>query len=213
LSQLPPDVQRSWFAFDHYYSDGLFPIALPIVFAAQPRRLLDVGGNTGKFTLAAAQYDSQVRISLLDLPGQTAVAKQNIQTAGFADRVTCHDIDFLNPAQEFPGGQDAIWMSQFLDCFGEDQIVSILDRARRALAPNGRIHIVDSYWDRQKHLASRFCLVMTSLYFTCVANGTSKMYHSGDMRACVQRAGLEVEKEVDELSLSHTLFVCKALAE
>jgi len=210
LSQLPPNVQRSWFAFDHYYSDGLFPNALPIVFALQPKRLLDIGGNTGKFSLACARHNADVRITLLDLPGQTAMAKQNIQAAGFAGRVTCHDIDFLDPAQEFPGGQDAVWMSQFLDCFSEEQIVSILDRARRALAPQGRVHIVDSYWDRQKHAAARFCLVMTSLYFTCLANGNSKMYHSDDMRDCVRRAGLEVEKEVDDMSLFHTLFVCRA---
>src|SRR5882724_5133384 len=196
LSHLPENVQRSWFTFDHYYSDGLFPNALPIVFAALPRRLLDIGGNTGRFSLACARHNSLVHVALLDLPGQAAMAKENVRAAGFADRITCHDIDFLDPAQEFPGEQDAIWMSQFLDCFSEEQIVSILERARRALAPNGRIHIVDLYWDRQKHAAARFCLVMTSLYFTCLANGNSKMYHSDDMRACVRRAGLEVEKEV-----------------
>ena len=48
LAQLPDQVQKSWFEFDHYYSDNAFPEVLPIVFANKPKRLLDVGGNTGK---------------------------------------------------------------------------------------------------------------------------------------------------------------------
>ena len=48
LSQLPPEVQKSWFGFDHFYSDNSFAEALKIVFANHPRTLLDVGGNTGR---------------------------------------------------------------------------------------------------------------------------------------------------------------------
>lgn len=207
LAQLPPHVQSSWFAFDHYYSDGLFPAALPIVFERRPRRVMDVGANTGKFSLACLQHDPNVAMTLLDLPGQLAMARQTLESHGA--RTTYHPIDFLDRSQEFPGGQDAIWMSQFLDCFGEDDIVAILERARRALAPGGRIYIVDTYWDNQQHDAARFVLVMTSLYFTCLANGTSKMYHSDDMRRCVKRAGLHIASENYGITLSHTLFVCE----
>lgn len=206
LAQLPPNVQHSWFAFDHFYSDGLFPAALPTVLERKPRRVMDVGANTGKFSLACLQHDPNVTITLLDLPGQLAMARKTLES--FGDRATYQPIDFLDRTQEFPAGQDAIWMSQFLDCFGEDDIVSILERARRALAPGGRLYIVDTYWDNQHHDAARFVLVMTSLYFTCLANGTSKMYHSDDMRRCVQRAGLAIASENDEITLSHTLFVC-----
>jgi SAM-dependent methyltransferase len=207
LAHLPVHVRSSWFAFDHYYSDGLFPTALPVVFERQPRRVMDIGANTGKFSLACLQHDAQVTLTLLDLPGQLTMARQNLAWAG--ERAVHHPIDFLDRSREFPGGQDAIWMSQFLDCFGEDDIVSILERARRALAPQGRIYIVDTYWDNQQHAAARFVLVMTSLYFTCLANGTSKMYHSDDMRRCVRRAGLNIAAEVEGLTLSHTMFVCE----
>lgn len=209
LAHLPPHVQQSWFAFDHYYSDDLFPAALPVVFADKPRKLLDIGANTGKFSLSCLNHDAAVNVTLLDHPGQLEMAKQSIDASGQGARAIYHPIDFLDPSQDFPEGQDAIWMSQFLDCFGEDEIVSILERARRALAPNGRIYIVDTYWDNQEHAAAQFVLVMTTLYFTCLANGNSKMYHSDDMRACVKRAGLAIEREVDDLTLSHTMFVCR----
>lgn len=210
LAHLPPHVQQSWFAFDHYYSDDLFPAAMPVVFADKPARLLDVGANTGKFSRACLEHDPDVNVCLLDLPGQLDMARRTLDATAQAARASYHPIDFLDASREFPGDQDAIWMSQFLDCFGEDEIVSILERARRALAPNGRIYIVDTYWDNQAHPAARFVLVMTTLYFTCLANGNSKMYHSDEMRACVARAGLAIEREIDDLTLSHTLFVCRS---
>jgi ubiquinone/menaquinone biosynthesis C-methylase UbiE len=210
LALLPPHVQQSWLAFDHYYSDNMFPQALPLVFADKPRRLLDVGANTGKFSLACLEYDSQVNVSLLDFPGQLDMARGAIAEQGHAARASYHPIDFLDASLEFPRDQDAVWMSQFLDCFGEDEIVSILERARRALSPHGRIYIVETYLDNQEHAAARFVLAMTSLYFACLANGNSKMYRSDDMRACVQRAGLHIERELERFSPSHTMFVCRA---
>jgi ubiquinone/menaquinone biosynthesis C-methylase UbiE len=210
LAQLPPHVQKSWFAFDHYYSDHMFPKALPLVLADRPKRLLDVGANTGKFALACLESDPHVTVTLLDFPGQLEMAGQAIAAKGHAARATYHPIDFLNPSLEFPGDQDAIWMSQFLDCFGEEEIVSILERARRALAPHGRVYIVDTYWDHQEHDAARFVLTMTTLYFAAIANGNSKMYQSDEMRACVQRAGLRIEREAERFSASHTMFVCRA---
>jgi ubiquinone/menaquinone biosynthesis C-methylase UbiE len=210
LSKLPPHVQQSWLAFDHYYSDHMFPAALPQVFADKPKRLLDVGANTGKFAIACFEHDPQVNVGLLDFAGQLDMARQAIDAKGHGSRASYHPIDFLDASVEFPPNQDAIWMSQFLDCFGEDEIVSILERARRALAPHGRIYIVDTYWDNQEHAAARFVLVMTSLYFACLANGNSKMYSSDDMRACVQRAGLHIEREMERFTVSHTMFVCRA---
>jgi ubiquinone/menaquinone biosynthesis C-methylase UbiE len=210
FAQLQPQLQRSWLAFDHYYSDNMFPAALPVVFAHKPRRLLDVGANTGNFALACLDYDSQVSVGLLDFPGQLEMARRAIGAHGRGERASYHPINFLEASAEFPPGQDAIWMSQFLDCFGEDEIVSILERARRALAPHGRVYIVDTYWDTQQHAAARFVLAMTSLYFACLANGNSKMYSSDEMRACVQRAGLSIERELERLTVSHTMFVCRA---
>ena len=53
LSALPEPAKTSWFAFDHHYSDTAFPTILPDVFATAPRRVMDIGANTGKFSCGA----------------------------------------------------------------------------------------------------------------------------------------------------------------
>lgn len=76
LSELPEQVQRSWFAFDHFYSDASFPEALQIVFKKhQTRSLYDVGGNTGKWALQCVHFDKEVEVTVLDLPQQIEMMK------------------------------------------------------------------------------------------------------------------------------------------
>ncbi len=208
LSELPEPIRESWFAFDHFYSDGVFERALPHVLAQTPARILDVGGNTGKFAIAVCRAACHVNVTIVDLPGQLAVAAERVASAGFADRVERHAADMLDLRAELPTGHDAIWMSQFLDCFSEPEIVSILARAAAVMTPAARLYILETYWDRQVHDAARFSVINTSLYFTAVANGNSKMLSADRMRACLDAAGLEIECDIGELGY-HTLWRCR----
>jgi hypothetical protein len=206
---LPERVQESWFAFDHYYSDLVFPLALPIVFANKPASIMDIGGNTGKWALACTRHDADVKVTIVDLPKQIKIAMQNAQAAGVGDRVDGVVVDLLDASQELPKDRDLIWMSQFLDCFSKPEIVSILSRVREAMNAGSRVYILEAYWDRQKFSASSYSLNATSLYFTCLANGNSRMYHSKDMHQLIREAGLDVEQEHDNLGVSHTLTICR----
>jgi len=145
----------------------------------------------------------------MDLPGYVETAREQIQMKGFGDRISFHPTNILDESQKFPTGFDAIWMSQFLDCFSDDEIVSILKRCKKALNPGGRIFILETFWDRQRFEASAFSLQQTSLYFTVMANGNSQMYDSKVFIQLVERAGLEVIDQKDYIGVSHTLLICK----
>ena len=211
LSSLPEQVQKSWFGFDHFYSDSSFQQALEIVFANKPRTLLDVGGNTGRWALQCVGYDEDVFVTVMDLPQQVDMMEQ--QTAGKpgAERIDAFGTDLLNRSSSFPTNKhyDAIWMSQFLDCFAEDEIQSILERAARIMDEKSRVYIMETLWDRQRFEPAAFCLTMTSLYFTALANGNSKMYNTDDMVRIIEQAGLEVETIHDNLGQGHSIMVCK----
>jgi hypothetical protein len=213
LSSLPEHVQKSWFGFDHFYSDSSFPDALEIVFKKHATRsLYDVGGNTGKWALQCVGYDKDVEVTILDLPQQIGMMKANVAGKEGADRIYGYGINLLDDSKLFPqreGGLDAIWMSQFLDCFSEEQIVSILTRAKVAMTSDTRLYIMETLWDRQRFEPAAFCLTMTSLYFTALANGNSKMYHSEDMIRLVETAGLHIEDIYDGLGQGHSIIVCR----
>lgn len=213
LSELPSDVQKSWFGFDHFYSDSSFPEALEIIFKKhETRSLYDVGGNTGKWALQCVGYDPNVEVTILDLPQQIGLMQKNINGKNGADRIKGHGINLLDEAALFPTreeGPDAIWMSQFLDCFSMPEIVSILKRAKGCMTADSRLYIMETLWDRQRFAPAAFCLTMTSLYFTAIANGNSKMYNTEDMESCINEAGLEVEQIYDGLGQGHSIVVCR----
>jgi hypothetical protein len=212
LSQLPEQVQKSWFGFDHFYSDSSFPEALQIIFDEHHvRSLYDVGGNTGKWALQCVGYDKDVEVTILDLPQQIEMMRKNVAGKTGAERINGYGINLLDPEQHFPKHStlDAIWMSQFLDCFSMDEIVGILSRAKEVMTDNTRIYIMETLWDRQRFEPAAFCLTMTSLYFTAIANGNSKMYNTEDLTACIERAGLHVEQIHDHLGQGHSIVVVR----
>ena len=209
LSVLPQQVKDSWFYFDHYYSDGSFDLAMEYIFRDNPKRILDIGANTGKFTLKAMAKDPNVKVTMLDLPQQLGLAKVNIEASGHSDRVSYHPLNILDENNKFPKGADAIWMSQFLDCFSESEIVSILKRCVEALDENGTVYIMETFWDRQEFKVSAFSLQMTSLYFTNIANGNSQMYDSEVFIKLIDQAGLKIVEHIDHIGISHTVLVCK----
>ncbi len=209
LSELPEKVKESWFGFDHFYSDYAFPELMEIIFTENPKNFLDVGGNTGKFSLKATEFNENVKITILDHPGQTKVARENIKLAGLENRVSTIDVNLLDNSIPFPKGFDAIWMSQFLDCFSQEEIIGLLTRAYNALDSEGSLFILETYWDMQKYEASTYSLHATSLYFTAIANGNSQMYHSEDMLKLISKVGFKIYKIHENIGVSHTLIICK----
>ena len=212
LSVLAEPARTSWHAFDHYYSDLAFPTACRLLEANPPSRLMDIGCNTGKWAELCLQKIPSLHVGLVDLAPQLARAQSRLQAAGLADRAVCHQRDLLDPDVALPEGHDLIWMSQFLDCFSDVEIVTILQKVRAALAPGGRVWILELFWDRQRFEAAAFSLQQTSLYFTCVANGNSQMYDSAIFLELVARSGLQVERLTDGMGGYHTLLECRPAA-
>lgn len=210
MTQLPEPARSSWFAFDHYYSDAAFDQILRIVFARRPRRLLDLGANTGKWALHCLAHSAEVELTLVDLPAQLAIAARAVQAAGGAARVHLAPMDLLQEDPALPGEQDAVWMSQFLSCFSTERIAGLFLRARAALAPDGRIFVLDTFWDRQKYEISAYCLINTSPYFTAMASGNSRMYRATDYVRAAESAGLQLERIDDDLGVCHSLLTFRS---
>jgi len=145
----------------------------------------------------------------MDLPGQLNVAKARIHELGLDERVSFIEANILDETIRFPKGFDAIWLSQCLDCFSEAEIISILKRCYDALDENGVVFILEPFWDKQRYEIAAFCLQQTSLYFTAIANGNSQMYSAETFLVCVDKAGLEIIEQTDNIGLSQTLLKCK----
>src|SRR5690606_38976282 len=158
---LDEPARSSWFRFDHYYSDTVFDSLLPIIFDRPVKRLMDIGANTGKWAIKCLNHDETVQMVMADLPGQLAIAREALTARGLQQRAELHAINVLDESQRFPESADVIWMSQFLDCFGPGEIVSILSRLQKQMDPATRLFILEPFSDQQQFAAGSLSLNAT----------------------------------------------------
>ena len=166
---------------------------------------MDIGGNTGKFTLEACKYNEDVNVTIVDLNKQLIAAKENITTHGFIDRVSFIEQNMLSDNIVLPNNNDVILMSQFLDCFSEKEIEYILNQLTKIANKNTRILVVELFWDNQRFEAAEYCLLGTSLYFTCIANGNSRMYSEKDFKKIISKTKLKIVNQ-QVIDKYHTLL-------
>ena len=208
LSTLPQKVKNSWFEFDHLYSDSGFPKAIKILKNLKPKNILDIGGNTGKFAALFAKENPEIDITIMDLPQQIKLAKQTIYENNITN-ISTYEGNILLDETLVPKGFDIVWMSQFLDCFKEEQIVYILNKVRNSIDENGEICIMEPFWDRQNNETAAFCVINTSPYFTAMANGYSKMFKYTDFEKLLIQSGFSVVEIIDDIGLCQTIIRCK----
>ncbi len=208
LKDLPKEAKDAWFGFDHFYSDHVFPKVLPELFKlGNIKKIYDVGGNTGKFALSAVKEDPNVEVTIVDLPEQCATAASNAEKAGYSERIHTYPINLLKEDAKLPTGANIWWLSQFLDCFSEEQIRSILTRVNEAMDYDSYLAVNEICGDRQKNDIATMVIDACSLYFTALANGVSRFYHADVLMKLFQECGFEIVSIKDHIGMGHTLFL------
>lgn len=206
LSSMAQPARNSWFAFNNHHSDSAFRDALPILFARHPKRILDIGGSTGRFALACLDWDDAVHVGVADIYVDPEHAEPGIIDAQRRGRVTLHPLNVLDLASALPEGYDTIWMSQFMPCFSAEHIAAILAKCHATLPDDGRIYLMETFWDRQRFEAAAAALQMTSLYFVNVATGVSRMWSSEHLTKMIEDAGFSVVAQKNSIGRGHTLM-------
>jgi (2Fe-2S) ferredoxin/predicted O-methyltransferase YrrM len=113
------------------------------------RRMLDLGGGSGVYSMAFANASPELHCEIVDLPDVVPIANQYVASAGLSSRVTVRPGDMLNadlPAHAY----DLVLLSSICHMFSPEQNRTLFARAHAALAPKGRIAIADFIVDPDK---------------------------------------------------------------
>lgn len=104
------------------------------------RRLLDLGGGSGAYSIMATQAFPGLKATVFDLPPVAVVAREFIARNNASDRVEAVGGDFTK--DEFPRGVDVVLMASNLPQYSAELIQLVVKKAFAALAPGGEMHLI-----------------------------------------------------------------------
>jgi len=108
---------------------------------SERRRLLDVGGGSGAFTITLCQRWPQLTATIVDFPQTVDVARQCAAAAGLADRIRHLPGNALEV--DWPPQQDVILMSYLWSAIGRGDIETLIARTAGTLVPGGLLLVHD----------------------------------------------------------------------
>jgi predicted O-methyltransferase YrrM len=117
------------------------PLVVRAIGAEGVRRMLDVGGGSGAYSIAFAKASPKLAAEVVDLADVVPIARANIKKAGLTRRIKVRVGDLLRGP--LGDGYDLVLVSAICHMLSPDQNLDLLQRCRRALCPGGRVAIQD----------------------------------------------------------------------
>jgi ubiquinone/menaquinone biosynthesis C-methylase UbiE len=127
---------------------GIGRAVVPLLDLEGRRKILDVGGGPGTYSVLIAQARPEAECVVLDLPAVVKTGAELIGQAGMSGRVGTLAGDYHTTA--FPGANDAVLFFGVLHQENEDAIRDLLRRAYEALLPGGLVYVLDMMTDASR---------------------------------------------------------------
>ena len=132
---------ESFIAAMHRNASARAPLVVRTVGVQGARRMLDVGGGSGAYSIAFARANPALQVEVFDLPTVLPIAQGHIDEAGLADRILTRAGDLRTDA--LGEGYDLILLSAICHMLGPEGNADLIRRCFTALAPGGRLVIQD----------------------------------------------------------------------
>lgn len=143
-----PEDRKAFIGAMHVVGRQMAPKIVKAIPPDSARRLLDVGGGSGTYTLAFLEAYPDMSATLFDLPDVVEMARDRITEAGLMDRVTLAVGDFYKDA--LPTGHDLAFVSAIIHMNSAEQNLALYKKIFDALVPGGRIVIRDHVMNPEK---------------------------------------------------------------
>lgn len=136
---LSPDEAASMTAYMHSHSAAAAVGVAQSDLFASTRRLLDVGGCSGVFSIALADRHPDLRCTIMDLPTVCELTPDYVKKRGLEDRIDTYPADmFRDP---WPPGYDAVFLSNIFHDWRPATCLALARHAFEVLPSGGTINL------------------------------------------------------------------------
>ncbi len=156
------------------------------------KRMLDLGGGSGAYSIAFVKSAPGLQSEIVDLDAVLPITQEHIRKAGLADRITTRPGDMLTVLLE-PSKYDLVLLSAVCHMFSPEENKQLFERSYAALAPKGRLVISDFVLEADK-TAPRFGALFALNMLVNTRSGAS--YSEPEYSAWLKEAGFAGTKRV-----------------
>ena len=110
--------------------------------------ILDLGGGSGAYCIAAIQKYPHMKAIVLDFEPVCKVTREFISQWGMQEQISTHPGDFTR--DPLPQGADVMIMASNLPQYNKKVLERVLQKAYEALVPGGEFHVVGETLDNDK---------------------------------------------------------------
>lgn len=125
-------------SFHGLHATGFADAVLPLTGV---RHLLDLGGQSAGFAIAALRSSADLRVEILYDEGNASGARDAVHAAGLDDRVVVRTAPTLEAVSD--GSHDAVLLNHCIHRFSAEENVTILRHARASTATGALLLVVD----------------------------------------------------------------------
>lgn len=164
---------------------GLDEITRKLKLPPTARRLLDVGGGHGMYTLALCRRYPNLTATIFDGPQALQAARANIAAGHLGDRVTTQEGNFVQ--DELGRGYDVALLFHIIHGLSPDQNTALLARVEQTLQPGGLVVIADQLAGAKGGSAVQAVIQIMGLTFYHLL--AAQVYEFSDMADWLRRTG------------------------
>jgi predicted O-methyltransferase YrrM len=156
------------------------------------RRMLDIGGSHGYYSVALCRRHDGLRSEILDLPEAIEQAAPLLATEGMGDRVVHRGGDALTTELESEAF-DLILVAQLVHHFSEEQNRQLARRVAASLRAGGVFAVLDTFRPRTAKEAGQVGALFEFYFALTSQSGTWAVEEIAEWQ---RRAGLEPRKPI-----------------
>ncbi len=167
-------------------------------------RLLDIGGGTGSWSIAAARRYPHLNATVLELPAVAEIARERVAAAGLASRIAVTVADALSDA--LPSGHDVFLVANVMHYWSPADNRALLQRVHSS-AEAGSFLLLADFWTDPTHTEPLQAALMAGEFAVHLQDGD--VYSTEEVRSWLAGTGWRF---IEHLPLAgpQSLIVAKA---
>jgi SAM-dependent methyltransferase len=155
------------------------------------KRLLDMGGGSGTYTIAFLERNQNMTAVIFDLPGVIPLAVERLKDAGYLEKVSLVAGDFYK--DELPPGCDLVLLSAIIHQNSPQENLTLFKKIFRALEPGGALLIRDHVMDESRTRPPAGALFAINML---VATAGGDTYTFKEIKDTLEQAGFQAVKQM-----------------